>query len=179
MPTICSSYIPTLAGAVDTRTADSLTFPWTALPQAMSVYLKFQERGTIRIANGVVFRIASGGSSVFLINTNSAATLYQAQFANHVGVTRSSTLAAAPTVGNIVELLATVTSAGVLQLSQSIGGAAATSATASAAMVLPPSWAASTITIAPTGVIALLNLVIVRGVQDMATMRRLAGTDRR
>lgn len=176
MPTIVSSYIQTLAGTVDTRTADSLTFPFTARPQAMTIYLKCQERGAVHISNGVIFRIASGGSSVLVVNRLPASAFYQLQFTNHVGVTRNSNLTSGPVVGNIFELVGQVATSGAVQLHQSIQGATVTSATASAAMVFPPSWAVNTLTVAPAAVIALLNLLIVRGVQDMATMRRLAGT---
>ena len=80
MPTIVSSYIPTLAGAVDTRVRDSL--PWTlaARPQAMSVYVRFQESGTIQIAGRIVQVGALAADTVPRLMIQSTGAFYPAFF---------------------------------------------------------------------------------------------------
>lgn len=186
MPTIVSSYVQTLAGSVDARTVDALTFPFTARPQAMSIYVKFQERGSVLLASGTrivhIGTTTATGARLGIFANGSG--FYAATYNNGISSSVASTLSTAGAVGQIVELLLTLTAGGIVQLSQSIQGATVTSATASSARVLPTAWAATSLDInalgsSLVGAVALLNLVIVRGVQDMATMRRLAGTDRR
>lgn len=179
MATLVTSYNPTTAGVVDTRTGDTLSFPFTARPQAMTVYVRFEERGSVLIAGARIIQIGdtSDNSPRFIILQ--ATTGYRVHYQT-ASVTRTSTLAAAPVIGNIVELLATLSGAGVAQISHSINGATVVSATAAAAALLPPAWSGQTLSINSAGatvpgVIALLNLRVVRGVQDMATMRRIAG----
>lgn len=136
-----TSYIPTAAAAV-TRANEVLTFPYAAKPQAQTMYVKFVERGTID--GGIAaspMMIAASGSAVprFMMYVTSAK--YAIQHANGVGDV-NSVLAAAPSIGDVVELRATLTSAGVAQICQSINGAAETSSTATAALALAPQWAA-------------------------------------
>ena len=180
MPTIVSSYIPTLAGAVDTRVRDSL--PWTlaARPQAMSIYVRFQETGAIRIG-GRLLQIGALASDtvprLIILPTNG---FYLALFET-ASVQRTSTLASAPAIGQIVELLLTLSASGVVQISQSIAGGAISAATAGAATILPPAWSGTALTFNSSGVAgddgtaAFLNVLVVRGVQDMTAMRRIAG----
>lgn len=179
MPTIVTSPNPT-AGSVDTRAADSLSFPFTALPQAMTIYVKFQERGTVHIAGGRIMQIGAAGNTAPRLLIGQQTNAYRGFYETAIS-SRTSQLAVAPVVGNIVELLLTLTAAGVMQLSQSINGGTVTAATAAAALVLPPAWSGqllhlNSVGATSPGASAFLDLLIVRGVQDMPTMRRLAGT---
>ena len=182
MATLVSSYNPTTAGAVDARTADALSVAFVARPQAMSWYVRFQERGTILTAGRILQLSTSDTNPRLFLYSN--AGLYAFTIVNLVGTSTTRTLGVAPAIGAIVELLATLTAAGGATLSQSLNGATAT-ATASATVTLPPAWSGTTLTVnsisggSNTGTIALLNLLIVRGVQDFPTMRRLAGVGAR
>ena len=181
MPTLVTNYNPTLAGSVDSRTADSLVWPFTAKPQAMSLYIKMQERGTIHTASGFVVWIGTTAVTAPFLCIQAASGFYRGVYDTDFVTARTSTLAAAPVIGQMVELLLTLTAAGVVQLQQSIAGAAVTAAAAATAATLPPAWSAQRLSLGgvstvSSGALAVLNLTVERGVQDMATMRRLAGT---
>jgi hypothetical protein len=85
-----------------------------------------------------------------------------------------SVLAAAPIHGDIVELALTLTAAGVIQLTQSINGAAATSSAASSAVVIDQTWGDATFRFVGSDT-ALLNAVIERGVRTLGYVRQKAG----
>lgn len=81
-------------------------------------------------------------------------------------------------MGQIVELMATLSAAGLPTIYQSINGAATTSAVTTV-HPLPPAWSGSILYLnsaagSLSGAAAFLNVLIVRGVQDIITMRRLA-----
>jgi len=171
-----SSYILTGA-AVDTRTRDQLSFNLLAHPQAMSLYVRFVEMGTITIASAYVLYI--GNASVFL-EIDSTGTFYRAQYNNGISAAVNSTLAAAPTVGQRVELLLTLTAGGIITLSQSINEGAISTAASGAARVLPSVWGATTLWVnsfstAGVGFNAFRNIEIMGGVQTMQVMRVRAG----
>jgi hypothetical protein len=68
----------------------------------------------------------------------------------------------------------------VIQIHQTINGAAETSATASAALALPDAWSAAQLWInssvtAVAGFNKFMNVAVLRGVQSLTTMRREAG----
>lgn len=185
MSTLVTSYNPTLAGSVDARAADSLTFPFTARPQAMTIYVKFQERGILRAAAGMwlMFLGNTGATAGYIGLRTLAGGVYLIQY-NNGATSVISTLAAGPAIGQIDELCGTIAATGSVQLSQSIQGAAITTAAASNALVLVPAWGGGTARLCLTGLAAgnsdgawaLLSLVIVRGVHDMTAMRRYAAT---
>lgn len=185
MPTIVSSYNPTLAGSVDARTADTLTYSFVARPQAMSVYVRFQNRGVIQISNGRVFQIGgSNADSIRLIGNVTSLIFIKTASDGSTQVTSTATPSVIA-IGTIIEALCTLTAAGVIQLITSSNSAALVTGTASSAQRLPPAWGALTLGIGNTaagagqGAMALLNFLIHRGVQDMATMRRIAGVGAR
>lgn len=172
-----SSYIPTGA-AVDTRTRDLLSRTFTARPQAMSIYVRFVEGGTLVAGAWVVYI----GNTTTLLAIGSNSSFYAGNYNNGITAAVSSTLAAAPSVGQGVELLLTLTSAGVITISQSINGGTVTSGAASAARVLPVAWGAQTIWVnsfstANVGFNAFRNIEIMAGVHTMQEMRVRAGTD--
>ena len=170
-----SAYMKTDSVTV-TRTADVLTWVFSARPQAMSVYLRFVELGNI---NGVDWSDVVMISSIdqrFGIERHSSGN-YTAVVKNAAGVSKISGLAAAPDLGDVVELLATLTADGKVQLTQSVNGATATTGTQSAALSVDQTWGDATLRLIPTEAIGVRDLCVVRGVQDLTTMRRLAGTD--
>lgn len=134
---------PILTGATTlTQAADQCAAAFAVTPQAMTLYVRFRERGTARFslddlrilqltdansdANSV--RVISGGGGVYAtVMANSDA-----------GVTTSiSTMGVGPTDGDLVELLVTLSATGVVQLSQRINGGSVVAATAGAAGGLP------------------------------------------
>ena len=175
-----SSFIPTDA-SVRTRAADQLSFTFNAIPQAMSLYVRFIEHGSVKIASSRVLQIGDASNARLLILTDSSPGVYRVQYQNGTGAAAvQSAMAVGPSLRDQVELLATLTAAGIVQLHQSINRATMTSGIASTALVLPLTWGASTIwanSVSTTGVgfIVLLNWLVMRGVQDFATMRRIAG----
>ena len=178
MATAMTSYIKTGA-AVDLRTRDLISFAYLPRPQAQTWYVRFVEQGSVLVASTYVLYL---GSSTVFLEISSSGSFYRAQYNNGISATVTSTLAAAPTVGQGVELLVTLTSTGVLQLSQAINGGAVSSATAAAARVLPTAWGASTLWLnsfstAGVGINAFRHIRNVAGVKTMQEMRVWAGTD--
>lgn len=178
-----SSYIKTTT-AVDTRTRDQLSFPFTARPQAMTVYVRFVEMGAILLTT--IPRIIgqgindSNGAGTWLIFVESTGFYAMQHWRNGIV---GSVLTAAPSVGQKVELRGVLNGNGSVQLHQSINGGAETSATASAAKALATVWSDTNLYIGsgPQGSTpapaAFRNVHIVAGVKTMQEMRIRAGTD--
>lgn len=174
MAKVATSYIK-CNGTARTRTTDALSWPITFRPQALSVYVRFIERGGVHQYNdGSIVIVGGAGNTSFHIGANTATSYrYRATYLNAAATSTYALLAAGPTEGQLVELLATLSATGSVSLSQSIAGATATTAGPSSALALPTAWLANTVLV--RNCIALRNLVIVRGVQSLATMRRFAG----
>jgi hypothetical protein len=171
------------AGAAVTRVRDDLSWPFSARPQAMTFYARFYERGTAQLANfNAILQItnAAAANPKIAILTNASGYYYIA-FANDSGTEKVSEMAAAPSLGDLVELRATLADTGAVQIHQMLNGVSETSAAASAGQMLPQTWAGQTLYVNSWGnatfhgFVGLTHLVIARGVQTMATMRRLAG----
>ena len=176
-----SSYIPSL-GAAATRNADVLPFPFPARPQAMTVYVRFVELGSSDPgASGVVVFIgnAAGNAPGMDILFLSGGAGYSVRHFNLVSV--SATLAVAPTTGDSVELLAHLNADGSVDLEQSINSAVSTKSATSGANALASRWSGQFLWFNSEGISIAVgfagyrNVVIHRGVQSLATMRRLAG----
>ena len=178
-----SSYIPT-GGAQVSRTVDALSWVFNSRPQAMTVYVKFIETGAVKNYAGgtTIIQLGSGNAShgygprFFVVPNSATSYLYRAGYHNGTaGVT--STLATGPAIGNVVELRATLSAAGVVRLHQSINGAAETSATASSAQALKQTWGSSALIL--NNHMAWLAIHVERGIHDLATMRQLAGVNKK
>jgi hypothetical protein len=118
---------------------------WDAawLPQELTLYVHGIERGTAGAsANDVLVQIGADGSNPHLI-IESSGTVYRADYFG--SASRTSTLGAAPSNGEQVELRLTLSAAGVVQIHQSIEGGAETSASAATANALPAAWGATKI----------------------------------
>lgn len=135
-----SSYIPTVGSTV-ARAADQAysRYPWQ--PMAATYYVRFLERGTISNASAKVFHIGADSATGARLYIESTGTVYRAIYTDGT-TTKTATLAAAPTYGQLVELMLSITSAGVITLSQSIALAPATTAT-DTALALPSAWGGS------------------------------------
>lgn len=178
-----TSLIPGIvAGAQPIRKADALSVPFPSAPQAMTIYVRFRESGNAILA-GSVRVLHIGNSSLAAPNLQlqfpAGGTGYRLSLVTLSGTVNVS-LGAKPGIGEEVELRATITAAGVIQLGQSLNGAAE-AVTGTATAVLPQTWSDTKCWIGglsggtAAGAIALRNLLIVRGVQSLQTMRKYAG----
>ncbi len=181
MASFPSTYVPS-GGTAATRAADVLPLPFPARPQAMTIYLRFVELGSIKIASTRIVQIsnaAATGASLFIRESGGN---YQLLYQNTAGANVTSTQAAAPSIGQRVELVGQQASDGSVKLIQSIDGAAATEASQSSALALESAWGGPFLWINSkgnlgtfVGFIAFRNIFFHRGVQTLVTMRRGAG----
>lgn len=129
-----SSYIPTTSAAV-TRAADSLSFPYTAPPQEMTVYVRFIEGGT-RVTNParlLTIGDASANQTYLTLYPNTGA--YEV-FHYDGSTSVKSSIAPAPVVGDRVELLGILAANGSVTGQESVNAATAIVGTASAPQAL-------------------------------------------
>lgn len=179
MATFASTHIPT-SGATATRNADILPFPFPARPQAMTIYLRIVELGTILMsADTRVLTIGAVSNAAPRIRIYSGDGVYRATHDNGFS-TGIVNLVEAPSVGDPFELMFQCNPTGAIKLIQSIDGAAETTTSESSDVIFADQWSAALLSVnsrgsASTGVNAFRNIVIHRGVQSLTTMRRLAG----
>lgn len=176
MPSHASSYIKTTAAAV-ARVRDQLSFPFTAKPQPMTVYVRFVESGDT-LADGYVVHI---GDATTYFHIRNVFGLYTATLANGITSVLNQNVAATPTLGQIVELSASINTNGSLTLRASInGGAETTGGPGVNTRILPSAWGAQTIwfnsrSTTNVGFLAVRNVQVQRGVFDLNQMRAYAG----
>lgn len=174
-----TSYIPTAAGT-DARTADALTFPFVARVQTMTLYVRMIQLGTLPYGSGTMSMIQVGGNAAgsrFEIrNTAGATTVSCAVMANVSG-----TITPGATHGQVVEYVAwmrytpsTMLATGQIQCA--VAGVIGTAGTVSAASVAPDVFTTLNIKLDGANILPYTHIVIARGVQDIYTMRRYAGT---
>src|SRR5687768_14863756 len=109
MAYVASSYIKTTS-AVVARVRDSLSFSYTARPQAATMYVRFVETGGVMrpASQGLVFIGATGTVQSWwgILNNGPTTAVYYGTYKNGpLGTERTSFLAAGPTQGDTVELL--------------------------------------------------------------------------
>lgn len=178
---VASSYIAT-AGGTATRNGDALIFPFDGRVQALTLYVRLVESGgAARTAGDALVRIGgneAAGDAFFSLDTGG--TNYRVLYDNG-NLQREASVATAPTIGDGVELLAQLSDEGHVTLEQSIDGAASTSASQTLDTARPQKWSTAELAITSRNgssrhsVGRIRNIVATRGVQSMATMRRLAG----
>lgn len=161
--------------ATVTGVADAISWPLPALPQAMTVYVRY-------VCRGVGYAV---GPSLLVIGDASTTAPYFALMDNgtndgrlfarlHNGSSsNSSAMTAGVAVDDVMELRATMSAAGVVTLAWSKNGGAETVETASAALTVPNRWSAATVRLPGAGA-AVVNVVVVRGTQTRDAMRRIA-----
>jgi len=163
-----TSYIQSVATG-GARSADSVTLAYRQAPIAASYYLKFRERGTVfGYSHGLLLFTLGGSSSNSLKIIPNAAASYRYRATLTAATSVSATLAAGPSWDDPVELLLQIASDGTLTLTQSIDGAASTSATSGAA-ALPAAWASNQIAFGPG--IALYAALGARGEHTLDEFR--------
>lgn len=156
-----------------TRGDDVLRFPHAFIPQTMTVYLKFIELGTISVG-GCLFELADtlGQSPLFRVHASSS--VYRAHFTTLTD-SSLSTMGAAPSYGQTVELRATFSATGQAQIAQTINGGSETVAAAGGNGLLPAAWSAALLHLAAAGEVkpltGLLVAKVAAGVKTLAEMR--------
>lgn len=135
-----SSYIKT-TGSSATRAVDSFYWDYAPFPQEMFAYVRFVEDGTIKMdGKGVLwFGDATTVPTAGLYNAGGFYRAYQQTSAGN----RLSTLAAAPAIGDTVELYMDLESDGKITVVQSVNGAAVTSGAQSTALALGTAWSSN------------------------------------
>ena len=175
-----SSYIKT-EGTTITRNADSLYFPFTAPPQAMTVYVRGVDIGAGRgVAGGThVLSISDGNllnPKLAILDNGSFNGQVYAQWSN----ASSDSVSVSPitAVGNLRELRMTLSATGVVIMAQSLNGAAEVVGTPGSAAPLTATFSAERLYLASASAfngIALTNVLVAAGTQSLPTMRQLAG----
>lgn len=176
-----SSYIKT-EGSTVTRNADSLYFPYTPPPQALTVYVRGVNRGQYA-ADGLTTRVAHIGAanpstssrlSLFSQSTGAPGSQYDDGTSNRLSLTGT-----VPAIGSVVEHRMTLSATGVVQTSVSVNAAAEVVASASASGPFAGSFADARIYLAglSTGEVPKTHthIAVAAGERDLTTMRALAG----
>ena len=159
---------------------ETLYADFVAPPQAMTVYAKFQDAGSLKLAatQGILHiggTSASSGSRLQL--EVPSGTEYKLGYAvGSSGV--ESKLTSAAVWSSEVELRGVLSATGTVQLGQSIDGGAETLATESSAVALPTSWESPRIYIGSHGTDrygagVYQAIKVARGEKTMAQMRAL------
>ena len=156
-----SSYIPTAASSV-TRNADLLTVPFYATPQAMQVYASRIEDDLS--SDGRVVRIGSTGDTDprFLIQQITNGTVYRA-FHDTGSNSVESQATLSPSLGDRVEVLATLNADGSVQMAGRTNGGTTTTASASSALALASAWSDAVLTVNATGLGRNRAVIVTRG----------------
>jgi hypothetical protein len=177
-----SSYIKTEATTV-TRSADSLYFPFTAPPQALTVYVRGVAREFPTANNRPVVMVGDSASAI----ANNQLHLQgrnDGRFRTTYNVDGTSVLAqiaanTAPAVGDLAEFRVGITSDGRAMIGQSVNNGAELTAMGATALGFPTDWnqpriALATSSATPT-MFAFTHVLVAAGEQSLATMRQLAG----
>lgn len=118
------------------RATDICYWNFTPLPQALMLYVRFVEQGTVVL--GSPLRLLSISSSAGANPELSIAV--SSGFYSAYQNSMTSVLAAVPNIGDTVELVMLVQSGGNVQIIQSLNGAGVSSGSLSGASALPPAW---------------------------------------
>lgn len=181
-----TQYIATVAAAV-TRNADVLWFPFTAPPQAMTLYTRFVERGTVAsIRAARLVNIGGNSSPRIMIGTGVVSVgAYNAQnFINVATGNNSNSTTGAfaqPGLNDVVEVRVVIGATGAVRAHLTINGGTENSGGQGNALTTPyTAYSEDRIYVGSdgggtAGVNAFTHLVIAAGDQSLATMRTLAG----
>lgn len=168
-----SSYIKTTTATV-TRALENLSLTFASLPQALTLYAKFIERGTCLTGTAAQLVSISGASTPRLFIYNDTTNRYALNHNNGTtGVEEPA--AAGPSFGQAVELRGVLGSDGSVTLGQCINGGTEVVGPTSAANALAGAWGAATLEIgslgATTGLNAFSAVRVAAGNRSLAFMR--------
>ncbi len=178
-----SSYIKTQATTV-TRNADSLYFPFTAPPQAMTVYVRGVEnnRATDALAGqlGIVQISDAAGNDAYFAFINRTGSAGYSSIHDPAAISISGAVGTTVTRGDLVEFAGGVRASGAAFLSISVNGGATTSGADGTAQAFAATWSGPRLYLNSQGSVnpgqfAFTHVIVAAGEQTMATMRSLAG----
>jgi hypothetical protein len=177
-----SSYIPTAASTV-TRSADSLYFPFTAPPQAMTVYVRGVHRGTRYELGSYILQISGDNNQNprVQINRPSATTPIHFQTCNTAGTFSTiANPAAEPILNDLIEYRGILLSNGNLGYGVTLNNAAELTSTVVTGTALESAWGGTRLYVGTNGsgsagLFAFTHVLVAKGEQSLATMRQLAG----
>lgn len=174
-----TSYKPTTV-AVAPRAVDVWSLLFTMTPQESTWYVKFIERGTLQISSARLFQLSQSGAdaNAFTVRDNGAGRYYARLTDGTPATLSDSAMAVAPLFGDLVELRATISPAGVVQLHQSVNNGAEASGVAGSAAGFPSQWGGGTATLwlgsrggAGAGAAEFYGVKVARGTRTLAEMR--------
>lgn len=178
-----SSYIKTEATTV-TRNADSLYFPFTAPPQAMTVYVRGVEnnRATDTLGGqlGIVQISDAAGSDAYFAIINRSGSVGYSSIHDPAALSISGAVGTSVTRGDLVEFAGGARASGAAFLSISVNGGATTSSADGTAQAFAGTWSGPRLYLnsqgsSNAGQFAFTHVIVAAGEQTMATMRSLAG----
>lgn len=178
-----TSYNPT-SGGTDTRTADSLTFPFPARVQTLTVYGRYLQMGTLPYASSgtVFFSLGTVGAETrFLVANGAGVVTFVANVQDAAGSVSSGVVAPGATHGQVVEVVAWLRVTGTTataQLQAAVAGTIGTAGTVSAARAISDNFNGDAVSLTLSlqqAAIGTTHIRVVRGVRDMLEMRRFAG----
>lgn len=164
-----------LSRAAGARAADLLSWPFLASPQAMTIYVRFIENGTIGLADARVLTIGSSALAAPYLYLYSNGTTYRAT--HHNGSTAvTAAMGSAPGLGARVELRVVLNANGSVAISQSVNEGAETATVTSSVSSLAAMWSAGTVWLngeaaATAGIGLYRTLKIAAGVRSLADCR--------
>jgi hypothetical protein len=173
-----SSYIKT-EGTTVTRNADSLYFPFTAPPQAMTVYVRGRERGTRLEPGAYIWQVSQSNNNprVHLNRTVGTARM-QHQTVNTAGTfsTTNAPLAGDSSVGDLVEYRSLLASNGNVSLATTLNSGTEQVGSPVTGTALESAWSGQRLWIGTNGstnagLFAFTHVVVAAGEQSLATMR--------
>jgi hypothetical protein len=178
-----SSYIKT-EGSTVARAADSLYFPFTAPPQAMTVYARGRERGTRLEPGAYIWQVSQSNNNPRVhLNRTSGTARMQTQTVNSAAT--FSTLERASSgadsnVGDLAEYRSIIGATGGIGFGVSLNGGAELVSTPISGTALEAAWSGQRLWIGTSGggaagLFGFTHIVVAAGEQSLATMRELAG----
>jgi len=173
-----SSYIPTVATAL-ARAAEVLYYPFSDVPQSLTIYLRFVEHGSANHAaeTGVLYIGSATPAGCFLkIQRMAASNRYEAVFDTGTGLESVSSLPTPPGFYNVVELRVTLNELGIIQIFQAINFESEEAATAGIETTLPAAFDDERLYLnslgdANIGFNSFTAVKVYRGLQTLEAMR--------
>lgn len=181
-----SSYIKT-EGSVVSRTADSLYFPFTAPPQAMTIYARGVERGQRFEPGAYIWQMSQQNNNPRIhVNRTGGTARVQFQSVNTAGTftTVERATGGDTALGDLVEYRSILSANGTLGLGTTLNNGTELVSTPVAGTALEAAWSGQRLWIGMSGgatvggnvgLFAFTHVLVAAGEQSLATMRQLAG----
>ena len=152
--------------SVGARDADVLTYPFTYVPQAMTIYTRFIERGNYSINDSFVWNIGGASTPQLNIIHHLVGQCYIGRNIGGASVDTGTGALNIPTLNDVVEHLLILYADGSVELRQTINGAAEQTSGRSSALTMGIAWANPKLFIgandSPGSFFSLMNLYAMR-----------------